>query len=388
VGRPGLAVVAGCGLGFSSGWNVGNLGGMASELANAYGIALATVGFLTTALFLTHMAVQIPAGKMSDRFGSARAGAAGLLLICAGDLVGLAAPAPAVAIAGRAITGFGTGMAFIAGSEMVRESGGSPLVHGVFGGIGLGTAGLALGVVPLVADLVGWRAPFWTSLAIAVCALGLLLAAGRRGCPRGRRRGYAPRPQSILRDLRLYRLAALYSASYGLSVIVGNWVVELLQRHSDLNDSIAAAVGSLTLLLAVLTRPLGGWLLRARPHRARTAVGASLAGGGVGTLAIMAARPTWLAVVGCILVGIGAGIPFAAAFTGAARARPDAPAASVGLVNGIANFAVLAGTPLVGLTFSPTGGGQTGFAVIASLWLAALVILPSRKALGAAADAT
>src|SRR5436190_799089 len=38
------------------------------------------------------------------------------------------------------------------------------------------------------------------------------------------------------------------------------------------------------------------------------------------------------------------------AFTGAAAARPDAPGAAVGFVNGCASLVIVAGTPLVGLT--------------------------------------
>ena len=96
----------------------------------------------------------------------------------------------------------------------------------------------------------------------------------------------------------------------------------------------------------------------------------------------MAAEPAWLAVLGGLLVGFGAGIPFSPAFTAAARIRPDAPAASVGLVNAAANFAVLVGTPLVGLSFSLRGEGRLGFVAIAILWLGAIAVLPSRTALG------
>jgi nitrate/nitrite transporter NarK len=181
-------------------------------------------------------------------------------------------------------------------------------------------------------------------------------------------------------DRTLHRLAALYAASYGLSVILGNWVVELLQHHSSFSDEGAAAVGSLTLLLGVVTRPLGGWLLRARRREARQLLSLSLAAGGVGTVALAASGPAWLAVVGGTLVGVGAGMPFSAAFTGAARARPDAPAAAVAFVNATANLVVLVGTPLVGLSFSLSGEGRAGFLVIAALWVAAIAVLPGPQA--------
>jgi len=89
-----------------------------------------------------------------------------------------------------------------------------------------------------------------------------------------------------------------------------------------------------------------------------------------------------LAAAGGALLGLAAGIPFAPAFTGAALARPDAPAAAVGLVNGSASVVALVGAPLLGLTFSLPGDGRIGFAAVTVLWLVALALLPSRRDLG------
>jgi MFS family permease len=375
----GRGVVAGCALGATSGWNFGNLGGIASELAGAYGVGLATIGLLTTAMVMTHLAIQIPGGKASDRFGPVRTGAMALLVLSAGNALALAGPEAGLAIAARAIVGVGTGLAFISGSALVRESGGSPFAQGVFGGVSLAPGGLALAVVPQLEDALGWRAPYWTALALSVAVLAAVLALAPRSAA-------TPRPANartgVLRDRSLYRLAILYSASYGLGVVLANWVVELLQRHSDLSDGAAAAVGALTLLLVVVSRPLGGWVLSARPRSARPVVAASIVAGVAGTLALVAADPVWLAVLGALLVGLGAGIPFSPAFTGAAATRADAPAAAVGFVNTAANLVVLLGTPLVGLGFSLSGEGRLGFVALAVLWLAALAVLPSARALG------
>jgi MFS family permease len=367
----GRGVVAGCALGATSGWNFGNLGGIASELAGAYGVGLATIGLLTTAMVMTHLAIQIPGGKASDRFGPARAGALALMVMCAGNALALAGPEAGLAVAARAIVGVGTGLAFISGSALVRESGGGPFAQGVFGGVSLAPGGLALAIVPQLEEVLGWRAPYWTALALALLVLALLLAMRvPYGSPRAREAA-----SGVVRDRRLYRFAILYMASYGIGLVLANWVVELLQRHSALGDGAAAAVGALTLALVVVSRPLGGWILDARPERTRQALAASIVGGTAGTIALIVAEPAWLAVLGALLVGIGAGIPFSPAFTGAAAARPDAPAAAVGLVNTAANLVVLVGTPLVGLTFSLSGEGRLGFAVLAVLWLASIGVL-------------
>lgn len=375
------AVVGGCALGLATGWNIANVGAIASDTARAYGVGLAVVGVFTTSFFGTHLAMQIPGGKATDRFGARRAGFVALAIIAASGALALSAAEPAVAIVARACTGIGTGLAFVAGSSFVRESGGSPFAQGLFGGVGLAGGGLGLAIVPQLEGWLDWRAPYWTSIAVALGALALLAAA-----PPESRRARVERddgvPRGILCDRRLYRLAVLYAASLGLSLVIGNWVVELLDRNGGVSKEAAGLIGALTLLLGILTRPLGGWLMRAYPQHTRAAVGASLAAGALGTAALVVAEPPWLAALGGVLLGLAAGIPFAPSFTGAALTRPDAPAAAVGLVNGAASVVAFGGTPLLGLTFSLPGDGRIGFAVVAALWIVALVLLPSRRDLG------
>jgi nitrate/nitrite transporter NarK len=124
----------------------------------------------------------------------------------------------------------------------------------------------------------------------------------------------------------------------------------------------------LTLLLGIVTRPLGGRLAE-RPGILR----ASFLVGGAATALLAVAQPLPLAVVAAALVGLAAGIPFAPAFAGAARARPEAPAAAVGLVNMTGAVTILALTPLVGVTFSLPGDGRIGFAAVGVLWALAAV---------------
>lgn len=375
------AVLGGCALGLATGWNVANLGAIPSQLADSYGVSLAVVGLFTTALFVTHLAMQIPGGKASDRFGARRAGLVGLAITVAFNGLALVAPEPALAIVARGLIGIGTGLAFVAGSAYVRESGGSPFAQGLFGGVGLAGGGVALAVVSQLDGLLGWRAPYWTALVVGVAGLAVL-ATAPADRPRVRAERELDVPAGILRDRRLYRLAALYGASLGLSLLVGNWVVELLERNGDVAKGTAGAIGALTLLLGIVTRPLGGWILRERPAVTRVAVGASLAAGSAGTLLLAVAEPLAVAALGAVLIGLAAGIPFAPAFTGAALARPDAPAAAVGMVNGAASLVAIAGAPLLGLTFSLPGDGRIGFAVVAALWLVALALLPASHAMG------
>ncbi len=376
------AVAGGCALGLATGWNIANTGSVAGQLAAAYGVGLVTIGLFTTALFITHAGMQIPAGRAADRFGPRRAGMLALALIVTFNLVALLAPDPALALAARLLIGVGTGLGFIAGSAYVRSKSGSAFAQGLYGGVALGGGGLALALVPAAAGWIGWRAPFATAAALALAGLALLAYAPADG-PRHRHAREEHIPTGVLRDVRLYKLAVLFSCSLGLSVVLGNWVVTLLQREGGMSRGAAGVIAALTLVLGVVSRPLGGWILHAHPGRVRAAVGASLVIGALGSLAVAVAAPPALTVLGAMLIGLAAGIPFAPVFQGAARLRPDAQAASIGLVNGSASAVILVGTPLLGLAFSLPGGGRAGFVVVAVLWGAALLLLPSAAALAA-----
>jgi hypothetical protein len=85
-----------------------------------------------------------------------------------------------------------------------------------------------------------------------------------------------------------------------------------------------------------------------------------------GTVLLLFDLPLPVRVVGAALLGLAAGLPFAAAFAGAQLLRPDRPGAAVGFVNSCATAVILVGTPLVGLTFSLPGDGRAGFAAIAA----------------------
>lgn len=126
VGRLGWrAVAGGVGLGLSAGWNLANVGAIGDETARAYGVSLAVVGIFTTALFVMHAVMQIPAGRLADRLGARRIGLAGLAVVAVCSAGALATPSPALAIAMRTLTGIGTAVCFIGGSDYIRAAGGT-----------------------------------------------------------------------------------------------------------------------------------------------------------------------------------------------------------------------------------------------------------------------
>ena len=327
-------------------------------------MSLAVVGLFTTALFVTHAALQVPAGRLCDRFGARLVGASGLAVTALGSAGALAWREAWFAIALRAVAGVGTALSFVAGSDYVRSTIGSAVAQGFYGAVSMLGGGLALALVP---HSDSWRTPFASAALVAGLGALVVLAAPRE----------ASRPPLApgvpLADRRLAPLAAMHAASFGLSVVLGNWVVTFLERNDGASSGTAGAIGALVLLLGMITRPLGG-----RLYGRTGVIRASFVAGGAATALLALAAPLPLALVASALAGLAAGIPFAPAFTGAARLRPDAPGAAVGVVNMTAAVTILVGTPLVGLSFSLPGEGTAGLLVVAALWAATALAVPPR----------
>jgi len=114
-GVSGRAVAGGSAVGFSAGWNIADTGAVADDLADAYGTSLGVIGLLTAVLFLVHMLMQLPAGRLSDRLGPARVCAGGLAVMALGNVLAGLAPEPALALGARALLGVNEGVTKLRG---------------------------------------------------------------------------------------------------------------------------------------------------------------------------------------------------------------------------------------------------------------------------------
>jgi MFS family permease len=362
-------VAAGLAVGGCLTWNVSNVGAAADPLAAHYGVSVAVVGLLTTALFVTHLAVQLPSGRAADRFGSQ---SVALLAIAAGVLGNVLLLIDAgfeLALVGRAIVGLGSGAAFVSGLDLVRAGGGGPALQGLYGGATMTGGGLALMVVPPLTDATSWRAAYWTAALLAIlAAIPTVLA---RGLPRIGHAG-----AWLLGDRALLPIGIMQAATFGLAVVAGNWVVPLLERQG-VSSTAAGLAGGLVLFVGIVTRPAGGML--AGRVGAKPLIAAALVGTATGALILSIGGSLALSTLGAFVLGFTAGLPFAVIFAAAQRQRPDAPGAAIALVNACAVLTILVGTPLAGLAFELPSDGRIAFAAIAVLAAAALIPLRTAR---------
>ncbi|GAB6987710.1 MFS transporter [Nocardioides pyridinolyticus] len=391
---PGVRLLVACLLGGSAGWAITAPGAGAGPLAEAYSTDLMWVGLLTSALAAPYAALQLPGGVLVDRLGVRRAAGVGLSLVVLAHAAALVAPVPWLALTARILSGAGYAVCFVSGAELARSSGRGSRAMGVFGGVALAASGAAVLTVPFAEHLLGWRAPWATTLAVTAVALVLALRLPTER-PRGASGATQPAdvdgstaeetapdpaaagtaPPALLRDGQLFRLAMVHGVTLGLGLILSSWATTLLMDIWSFGPSAAAVIGSGVLGLSVLSRPLGGHLTAVRPARTRTVWIGALLACAVATLALAQRTTPAVAVLAVATLGMCSGLPFASVLQAAQVRQPQRPAAAVGAMNTVAFGLVVAATPVVGWAVDHDHASAT-LLTVACLWLLPLVALP------------
>jgi MFS family permease len=364
------ALTCACFVGFAFSANYTNHAPLAAALAREFGFNQALAGLLTTGIFVTHAAMQIPGGHLVDRLGARNVLIFALAWVTLGNFAIAFSSAYWQLLAWKVFTGIGTGTCFVAGARYIHEALAGPrlnLAQGLYGGSILLGSGFVILAIPRISVATGWRGAFLVTAAVAAAAWLLWTIAAPRvqaaKHARGSFRGMLAAPQ-------LWLLGLMQMASFGLAIVVGAWIVALLGKAFSLPAARAGAVGSLVLLLGIATRPLGGALkskLGVRPLLAGSflmnAAGCFLLASGWSSLP--------LAVLAVVLLGTGCGVPYAALFTRAAALYPGRAGAAMGLVNMLGILMILIGAPLAGHLADWTGSFRPSFLALGAFSLVA-----------------
>jgi MFS family permease len=372
--------VAACAIGVGCSWNIANVGPAADQVAAHYGVGVAAVGFFTTAVFGGEFVAMATIDRALGTLGTKRLGVAAVALCVAGNLLTLLGGGTAVALALRLLVGVAVGWGFVCGSAYVHRAGGGALHQGVYGGVSLAAGGSAVASVPALAGSLDWEAPFVFAAVAGAATLPLVFLGERTRASSG---GHRERSvYSLLGDSRLIRFALVHSASFGLGIVLSNWVVNVLSGDGGgYSEREAGLVGATILVLGIFSRPGGGLFVHLRPQRARALLIAVLAAGAVGSVLLGLAPALPLALLATVLIGFASGAPFGTLVAGIGRVFPDSPGAAFGAMNSYALLLITVGTPLVGLTLSLPGHGLIGFAACGAFCALAGFFVPPQRLL-------
>jgi MFS family permease len=373
------ALVCVCVVGFAFSANYTNHAPLAGTLMRQFGFNQTLAGLLTTGIFFTHAAMQLPGGHMVDRLGAPRVLTFALAWVAAGNFAIAFSGSYWQLLAWKVFVGLGTGTCVMAGARYIHDALATPRLsfgQGLYGGSILLGSGFVIFAVPRISSWLGWRGAFLASTAVAAGAWILWVLAAPPA-PRGERA--QGRFRDMLRTRQLWLLGLMQMASFGLAIVVGTWITALLSNDFRMPGARAGLAGSFVLLLGIGMRPLGGALKRRVGIRALLA--ASFFMNAVGCFALASGGHSLsLAVVAVGLIGTGCGLPYAALFTRAGALVPGRAGAAMGLINMLGIIMILVGAPLAGRLADWSGSFRSSFLALAifSLVACAAVSLISR----------
>ena len=374
-GSPGLMLALAT-IGFAVNfWAWALLSPLASQLKEDLGLSSFQQALVVAVPVIVGALGRIPVGAMTDRLGGrVMFPAVSFATILPVLYLGVAGH---TSFAGLLVGGFFLGIggtAFAVGVPFVNSwfpAARRGTAIGVFGaGMG-GTAISALTTVKL-ADK-GFATPFvLTAVVLAaygVTALLLVRDAGGRVMPSG---SFAGRLGSTLRLPITWQAAALYAVAFGGYVAFSVYLPTYLRNGYDLTQADAANRMAGFVLVAVLMRPIGGWL--SDRYDPVPVLGAAFAVVAV-CAAVQSAEPTlvpWATITFLSMAGaLGAGA--GAVFALVAR---RSPAGTVGSVTGVVGAAGGLGgfVPplLMGSIYGSSGSYALGLVLLSLVALAAL----------------
>jgi NNP family nitrate/nitrite transporter-like MFS transporter len=364
------------------------LGPLGPDLQEALDLSDVQTSAMVAVPVLLGSLMRIPLGSLADRLGGRRVFAA-LMAFTPLPLIALALAHDSLG----AILAFGLLLGFAGASFAV----GVPLVNGWYPperqGFALGIYGMGMGgtvlaglTAPRIADEWGLSAPFWIATGLVVVMCGVFLALARDP-PRPARAQPAPRMFASLAIFRssgrAWALTLFYFLAFGGFVAMFLYLPKLLTGVHDLTKADAGARAAGFALLAVIARPTGGWLSD-RIGASRVLLISFL---GVAILAgALAAAYTAMVplTICCLTMAVALGLGTGAVFKLVPEWFPDRVGSVTGVVGAAGGLGGFFPPLLMGVVKSATGGYALGFALMALVALACLVVL---RAVGAAEPA-
>jgi MFS transporter, NNP family, nitrate/nitrite transporter len=355
------------------------LGPLGPDLQDALDLTDLQTSVMVAVPVLLGSLMRIPLGWLTDRLGGRRVFGV-LMAFTLMPLVALALWHDSLGaiivlglLLGFAGASFAVGVPFVNGWYPPERQG---VALGIYG-IGTGGTVLAGLTAPRIADEWGLAAPFWIAAGLVVLTIGVFLMCAR-DAPRPPRTGAAPGMFAALTVFRTsgraWALTLFYFLSFGGFVAMFLYLPKLLTEVHDLSKSDAGARAAGFAVLAVVGRPLGGWMSD-RAGAARVLLVSFIA---VGVLALVLAA-TYDSIgpltAACLTMALALGLGAGAVFKLVPEWFPDRVGAVTGVVGAAGGLGGFFPPLVMGVVKSATGGYALGFVLMALVAAACLAVL-------------
>lgn len=350
----------------------GLLSPLAPLFREQYALSGIQVGLLVAVPVVLGSVARIPLGLLTDRYGGRIVFAALLLfLLIPLGLAGMTSTfSTLIAVAfllGIAGASFAVGVPFVVRWFPPHRHG---MALGIYGMGNIGTAVAAI-VAPALAGAFGWPFAFWGLLPV-VRLMALAFWALGRDAPGPRPAGPLATRLAPLRRPPSWVLSLFYFVTFGGFVAISVYLPTLLVDAYGLERGDAAARTAGFVLLATLTRPIGG-LLADRWGGSPVLNWSFLA---VALLAIVLAFQPGMTLITAAFLGIAAclGLGNGAVFKLVAELFPGETGTVTGLVGAAGGLGGFFPPILMGLVRDLTGSYAIGFMLLSEFALGCLIV--------------
>ena len=366
------------------------LGPLGPDLQDQLGLSEGELALTVSIPVVLGSLMRIPLGVLTDRHGGRRVFTL-LMAFAPLPLVGLALfnDSWAAVLVFGFLLGF-AGASFAVGVPFVNKwypAGRQGFALGIYG-VGMGGTVLGALTAPRIVDATSLDVPFWIAAGVlaVMAAVFWSLASDAPGSAAGK-------TQSMFASLSVFRgrgsgrawaLTLFYFMAFGGFVAMFLYLPKLLHDVHDLTKSDAGARAAGFALLAVVARPLGGWV--SDRIGARTVLTASFIG--TATLALVLAASYEHIVpltIACLSMAVFLGLGTGAVFKLVPEWFPDRVGAVTGVVGAAGGLGGFFPPLVMALVKSQTGSYTLGFVLMAVVAIMSLVVLRVERGAGAVA---
>lgn len=256
-----ISLIAGMGIGVS----FLNLTPVLPMLQQVYGVSNAKMGFLITALVLSHSLVQVPAGVVVDKMGLNRSLALALIIGALGNGLCAINNSYGFVLIMRVMAGLGTGLVFVSGIKLATVQAHPSkhlMIQSIFGSlINMGSV-IPFFVSPLLAEF-GWRPIFLFTAMFFLLPL-LLMALRSRQHFTIPSSPASESSQVVHRIKAVWYLGMSHAVFFGGMMTIGTWISSyLLSTYTnELWVHTTGMIGALVIGVSAFSRLLGGLVTR------------------------------------------------------------------------------------------------------------------------------
>jgi len=369
------------------------------EAVDRFGLSATGLSMFAVVQLVLYAGMQIPAGRLLDRFGPRAVITVGSLVMAVGQLVLAVADSTPTALVARVLLGAGDAGIFISAVRLIAEwfpPRRAPVMVQVTGLIG--QSGQLASAIPVawVLHHQGWGATFGVlavtgALATVVAFVGIRSAAPRERVAHER---FAPAVRAAVRPAGT-RLGfwSHFATPFSANVVALLWGVPFFVTAQGRTPAEASALLTALTVTAMVTGPVVGRFTARHPLRRSWSVLASCVVtllAWVWLLVPSTPRPLWQLFVFVVLVAVGGPV----ALVGMDFARTFSPASALGTATGFVNtggftstIVALLGVGVVLQVVEPDGAGtysldayRVAFSVLLVPWVVGVAgVLLSRR---------